>query len=532
MSDRAEAAGCPAPDTLQRALESKARLLLLRERELYELRLLRGRAEEWLNALHAVWPERSDVEVQELARRATELLVGTLSFEMGTALEYRPESMELVFACSDPHAVPAGMRMPRMAAEFLEQNSVGRYDPSSVPSLTALATALNYAKFFWRCCPSYRGSRFLFLAGSSARTAEFHAFADADRDHFAMFTSHAAALLSNSLLVADVRREHAKLEHVNLGLDASLSELRETRDKLVASTQLVAMASRQAGMAEIATGILHNVGNVLNSVNVCSEVALQQANDLPGSQLRQLVDLLDSQTDLPEFFRSDPRGPRVLEYLRHVAAKLSDQQGQIAGELTQLDQHLGHVGAIVRRQQTYAKAGAAERCALPQLMEDALLLARSSCERSNVEVITRFAELPAVLLDRHRVLQILVNLISNALRALDDGQGPNKRLVAYIQPGLAGQVRLAIEDNGIGISEQDAPRLFQHGFTTRKDGHGFGLHNSVLTAKELGGQLTFQSGGRGQGATFILELPATAMPRSSPPSRAGAALHSHKQTES
>ncbi len=511
-------------EALRRTLEGKARLLLQRERELFELRILRSRAEEWLNAAHAVWPERLDVEVQVLARHALDILVGTLSFERAAALEYRQQDAQLVFACGDPEDVPADLRLTSATTESLEQNPVGRYEPGSAPALAELATALGYAKFYWRSCPSYSGTRFLFIAGASPRTAQFHTFNDADRDHFAMFASHTAALLSNSLLVAHVRREHAQLEHVNLGLDASLTELRDTRDKLVASTQLVAMASRRAGMAEIATGILHNVGNVLNSVNVCGEVALQQASELPAAGLEQLLVLLEAQADLPGFFRSDPRGPRVLEYLRQTTYRLSEQQRRIVSELTQLEQHLGHVGAIVRRQQAYAKAGAVERCALPQLMEDALLIARNARERGGVEVVTAFAELPPVLIDRHRVLQILVNLIGNALRALEDGDAPHKRLVARIERGDSGSVRLAIEDNGIGISAEDAPRLFQHGFTTRKDGHGFGLHTSVLTAEELGGQLTFHSEGRGRGATFVLELPASTAPQSTPPSRAGAAL--------
>jgi two-component system, NtrC family, sensor kinase len=501
----------PSPRASARpdATASKAKLLLQRERELYELRHLRSRAEEWFTALHAVWPERFDVELDVLARRATDLLVGGLSFEYAAAFEYRVETGELVFACSDPLPLPAGVRIERAAADYFEGNAAGRFDGSQGEPLVRLAESLGLAKFFWRWCSSYRGTRFLFLAGSSPRTAMFHTFPDTDRDHFAMFTSHAAALLSNSLLVADVRREQEELEAANRGLDNSLKELEQTQAKLLASTQMVALASREAGMAEIATGILHNVGNVFNSVNVCSEVALERVNALPIDGLGRVVELLWQQPDLPTFFARDPRGPKTIEYLARLSRTLVEERTLITSELEQLVGHLAHVAAIVSRQQAYAKSGNAERCVLAELMDDALLLTHSGGRQDSVEVIKAFTPAPDVFVDRHRVLQILVNLITNALQALNDSARPDKRLIAHIGVTEERLVRLAIEDNGVGIAPEHAARLFQHGFTTRANGHGFGLHNSALTAQELGGALSFESAGLGRGARFILELPVS-----------------------
>jgi C4-dicarboxylate-specific signal transduction histidine kinase len=179
-----------------------------------------------------------------------------------------------------------------------------------------------------------------------------------------------------------------------------------------------------------------------------------------------------------------------------------------------LKQHLAHVGAIVSRQQAYARTGAVERCSLSELMDDALLLAQNSQHQGSVKISKVFADTPEIEVDRHRVLQILVNLISNALQALSDSEQPNKLLTAHVARGAgAGLVELAIQDNGIGITPEAGAQLFQHGFTTRRDGHGFGLHVSALTAQELGGQLRFESGGPGCGATFILQLPVRAETR-------------------
>jgi len=130
--------------------------------------------------------------------------------------------------------------------------------------------------------------------------------------------------------------------------------------------------------------------------------------------------------------------------------------------------------------------------------------------RHNVEVVKNVAELPTLPLDRHRLLQILVNLISNAKQAMDGAsdQSPCITLGAALVDVEARPVlRITVADNGEGIAPENLIRVFAHGFTTRKNGHGFGLHSCVLAAQEMGGTLTARSDGFGRGATFILEVP-------------------------
>ena len=113
---------------------------------------------------------------------------------------------------------------------------------------------------------------------------------------------------------------------------------------------------------------------------------------------------------------------------------------------------------------------------------------------------------PPELAEKHRALQILVNLIRNAKQSCAaSGHRENKLRIQMTAEN--GHVRIAVSDTGVGISPENLTRIFDHGFTTKKDGHGFGLHNAALTAKELGGALTAQSEGPGHGATFVLELP-------------------------
>lgn len=159
-------------------------------------------------------------------------------------------------------------------------------------------------------------------------------------------------------------------------------------------------------------------------------------------------------------------------------------------------------------QQSYAKvSGHLESLSVPELVEDALRMNAGAMERHQVKVIREYAELPPVLVEKHKVLQILVNLIRNAKYALDEGMPDEKRMTLRVEAGGKGMVKICVSDNGIGIPPEIQTRIFGHGFTTRKEGHGFGLHNGALAAKELGGSLTVRSGGAGKGAAFTLEFP-------------------------
>jgi signal transduction histidine kinase len=131
--------------------------------------------------------------------------------------------------------------------------------------------------------------------------------------------------------------------------------------------------------------------------------------------------------------------------------------------------------------------------------------------RHGVTIEKQYGDCPAVFSDKHKVLQILVNLISNAKKATKDANVPEKQIVLaldQIQRDGKAIARLRVIDNGVGIPPENLQKIFQHGFTTRSDGHGFGLHSSAITARNLGGALAASSDGVGKGATFTLELAA------------------------
>jgi len=281
--------------------------------------------------------------------------------------------------------------------------------------------------------------------------------------------------------------------------------------------------SRHAGMAEVATGVLHNVGNVLNSVNVSANLVIDRLRESKIGSLPKLAALFDENAaDLGRFFTSDPRGRQVPAYLGSLAKNLGAERTFVLDELDGLRKHIDHIKDIVAMQQNYARvSGVVETVAPAQLVEDALQLNAGALARHGVKLTREFQPVPLIAVEKHKVLQILVNLIRNAKYALDEGHSEEKRLHVRITAPQDERVRIEVIDNGVGIPSENLTRIFQHGFSTRKDGHGFGLHSGALTAKELGGHLTGHSAGPDTGATFTLELPLVG-PRSEPKHRPAA----------
>jgi PAS domain S-box-containing protein len=294
------------------------------------------------------------------------------------------------------------------------------------------------------------------------------------------------------------------------GISIDITEQKQASEKLQQIQRELVEASRLAGMAEIATGVLHNVGNVLNCVNISSGVIADHLRKSKTDRLAKASKLVNDNKDrLSEFFTTDPKGKMIPGFLETLSDELLREQAKLAAETASLQQNVDHIKQIVAMQQSYAKvSGALENVALSELMEDALRMASVALARHRIEVVRKFEPVPLVLVDRHVVLQILINLVNNARDALDSRDG--ERLITLrICHGEGARVRVEVSDNGEGIPTQNLARIFNHGFTTKQTGHGFGLHSGANAAKQLGGALNVQSDGPGTGATFILELPVT-----------------------
>ncbi|MFO1497881.1 MAG: ATP-binding protein [Verrucomicrobiota bacterium] len=294
-------------------------------------------------------------------------------------------------------------------------------------------------------------------------------------------------------------------------LSEEIEERKAAEEALKKAQRELVDASRLAGMAEVATTVLHNVGNVLNSVNVSATLVADKIKQSRVSMIPKVAAMMkEHAADLGEFLTSDVKGRQVPLFVENLGEHLTKEQGVLLEEVASLQKHVGHIKEIVSMQQGYAKvSGVFERLPIVDLIEDALRLNAGALGRHEVQVAREYQpELPLITVDRHKTLQILVNLIRNAQHACDEAGSKNKKIILRIES--AGQlVRISVIDNGIGIPPENLNRIFNHGFTTRKNGHGFGLHSGALAAKEMGGALRVSSGGTGQGACFILELPVS-----------------------
>ena len=314
---------------------------------------------------------------------------------------------------------------------------------------------------------------------------------------------------AHDLLETKVRERTADLAEANASLKNEIEERKRMEREVDQVHRQLLDASRQAGMAEVATGVLHNVGNVLNSANVSATLVVNQLKRSKVSSLTRAVALMrEHAADLGAFITSDPKGAQLPAYLGQVAEHLAGEQRSQLEELELLRKHIEHIKEIVAMQQGYAKVlGVSETVQVAELIEDALRMNTGALARHEVQLQREYdSHLPEISVDKHKVLQILVNLIRNAKYACDESGRKDKRLTVRVTNG-GDRVRIAVMDNGVGIPLENLTRIFNHGFTTRKDGHGFGLHSGALAARELGGALRANSDGPGLGATFTLELP-------------------------
>ncbi len=293
------------------------------------------------------------------------------------------------------------------------------------------------------------------------------------------------------------------------GVSRDVTAIKKAEAELEAAHKRLIETSRLAGMAEVATDVLHNVGNVLNSVNVSCSLTIDRVKTSKVSSVSKVSSLLMENRDrLAEFLTSDPRGRQIPEFLAALSEHLTSEQTAALKELELLVKHIDHIKQIVAMQQSYAKvAGVLEIISPTQMVDDALHINAAALLRHEVQVRRDFEETPQIMTEKHKVLQILVNLIRNAKYAMDDGKRPNKLLTIKIANDVEGRVKIQVIDNGVGIPQENLTRIFSHGFTTRRNGHGFGLHSSALAVRDLGGSLEVHSDGPAKGAVFTLTLP-------------------------
>nr|WP_280640051.1 DAHL domain-containing protein [Pseudomonas sp. RGM2987] len=323
-----------------------------------------------------------------------------------------------------------------------------------------------------------------------------------------------ASLMALLMIYLAVRlvRSYAVINQINQQLQSSNERLEErvqerTRELKAAERELMD-AARMAGMAEIATNVLHNVGNVLNSVNISADLVTRKLRNSKTIGLGKAVNMMNEHAnDLGHFITQDEKGKLLPRYFNELVDSIAAEQALLIDELAQLTRSIDHIKEIVTTQQSYAGAARLiEPLNVSDLFEDALRMNAGALSRHHVTVIKDYQDAPAIMGDKHRLLLILINLISNAKFAMSNTPEP-REIILGIRIVDQATLCLSVKDRGEGIAPENLARIFNHGFTTRKDGHGFGLHSCALAAVEMNGRLLVHSDGPGHGALFTLEIP-------------------------
>ena len=310
-------------------------------------------------------------------------------------------------------------------------------------------------------------------------------------------------------LEAKVSERTAELSRINRELSREVAERQRAEEELESVHGQLVQSARRAGMAEIATGVLHNVGNVLNSINVSATLASDRIRQSKVAEFFRAVRMIEEHQDhLPEFLSQDPKGKRLPEFLSMLAAHLADERTDVLAELDSLVSKVSHVKTIVATQQSYAGvSGVLEAVDVAATLDDALKIDAPSFNHHRIQLIRQYEDLPRIRLDRHKVLEIVINLIENARDSLAEVPAGVERRLTVETSAHGDRLRILVSDNGVGIAAENLTRIFSHGFTTKQCGHGFGLHASANAAAEMGGSLSACSEGPGRGATFVLDLP-------------------------
>jgi sensor domain CHASE-containing protein len=309
--------------------------------------------------------------------------------------------------------------------------------------------------------------------------------------------------------VQEITQSEKQLEATNTKLILEIHERKQMQQKVEALHKKLILAARRAGMADIASGVLHNVGNILNNVTTSVGMTKEMVDSSRVNKLNDLAKLLDdNKANLVDFLTNDPRGAKILDYIGLLANALIEENKHLREEVHSLDRYIGHIKEVVTMQQSMTSViGMVENLKIADVIDDALMLNKAISENKNIKIITDIQFKENVSLDRVKLLHVLVNLIKNSIEALLLSQMQDKHILIRALKSERGNFTIEVSDNGEGIMPENLTKIFNYGFTTKANGNGIGLHTSATFIQEMGGKLYAKSDGVGHGATFVVELP-------------------------
>jgi tetratricopeptide (TPR) repeat protein len=328
---------------------------------------------------------------------------------------------------------------------------------------------------------------------------------------FVIYTRYRSKQKTNIILSQkniQIENANTKLNQKNKQITKQKNQLSKTLKELSETQKMLTDTAHRAGMAEIATGILHNVGNVLNSVKVSSQILKEKIKSSKVNNLQKVLSLMEEHTnDIGEFITSDEKGKMLPTYLLKVGTTLKDEQDNSLEELSSLHNGINHIEEIIAVQQSYAGvSGLVEKVALSNMMDDVLKMHSEMFRKYKIKITKKYSKTKPILIEKGKLIQVFVNLLKNAKESLETKNEKNRIITINISEDKQYQT-VEITDNGTGIPKKNLTKIFSYGFSTKKEGKGFGLHTSALAMTEIKGKLILKSDGIGKGAKFIVKVP-------------------------
>jgi signal transduction histidine kinase len=312
-----------------------------------------------------------------------------------------------------------------------------------------------------------------------------------------------------SKIILDVVKSKERLETSNNELQKEIEERKKLEEKNSKLNNELVIAARHAGMADIAASVLHNIGNALNSVSTSSTLVGQKISASKVSNLIEISKLLEQhELDMGAFITNDPQGQRIPSYLLKLSEIWRNDKEYLSEEINTVQKGIIHIKEIINKQNSLSKVlGVNDTIIVTNFLEDALTLNKTIYSNINIDIKRNFQPIKEVVTDRVKLLQIFVNLIKNSIESIIEQDPEHKEIMLSVQQQDDTYFTVQLGDNGVGIKDEYLEKIFSFGFTTKKEGHGFGLHSSAISIQDMGGKLSVTSDGIGKGATFSIALP-------------------------
>ncbi|MCG8335434.1 MAG: ATP-binding protein [Proteobacteria bacterium] len=302
--------------------------------------------------------------------------------------------------------------------------------------------------------------------------------------------------------------QRMNLEQKNQELKLEIAEREKAEQLLKQAQKEMVEQAHKAGMAEIAADTLHNIGNVLNSVVTSAQVIKDSVNQSPSGNFSKVCQLIEEHADdLPSFFSAKDKGIKAIEYILKLDEAFAESYDEIGSNVDRLASKVDTITQVVVAQQNYAgNKFLIESLDISTILEDALSLVPSLFMEQSIHLEKNLEPVPEIKVPKIKLLHILVNILKNAAQALVDQSFGKKRIMIRLKH-TDQRVVLEVTDTGQGIDPENLEKIFNHGFTTKEDGFGFGLHSCANYMAEMNGKISAYSDGPGKGATFRLEFP-------------------------